>query len=61
LPALTAALRGRNAAVLVAPARRRQDTRWPLVSKTSLGGSKILVLEPAASRACRRPTAWRAR
>ena len=52
LPALTAALRGRDAAVLVAPPGAGKTTRVPLVlaeepwAQGPNGGRKILVLEP---------------
>jgi ATP-dependent helicase HrpB len=48
LPDLTAALRARNAAVLVAPPGAGKTTRVPLVLAREpwAGGKKILVLEP---------------
>src|SRR5262245_45479526 len=47
LPALTAALRGSNAAVLVAPPGAGKTTRVPLVLKDQPSArGKILVLEP---------------
>ena len=48
LPALTAALRQRNAAVLVAPPGAGKTTRVPLVliDEPWAAGKKILVLEP---------------
>jgi ATP-dependent helicase HrpB len=47
LPALTAALRGRNVAVLVAPPGAGKTTRVPLVLKDEPWATgKILVLEP---------------
>jgi ATP-dependent RNA helicase HrpB len=48
LPALTAALRGRDAAVLVAPPGAGKTTRVPLVlaDEPWVNGRKILVLEP---------------
>src|ERR1700746_1799597 len=52
LPELTAALRGNNAAVLVAPPGAGKTTRVPLVladepwAQGPNGGHKILVLEP---------------
>src|SRR3954452_12402517 len=48
LPELTAALRGRNAAVLVAPPGAGKTTRVPLVlaAESWAAGRKIIVLEP---------------
>ena len=48
LPELTAALRARNAAVLVAPPGAGKTTRVPLVLARSRGrrAKKIIVLEP---------------
>src|SRR5436853_1367278 len=61
LPALTAALRARNAAVLVAPPGAGKTTRVPLVlSGEPWANGKILVLEPRRI-AARAAADWMAR